>query len=62
MGGNSVEIAREIVAHFGSDWIDENDCDDKSYYLVETNPDGSIKPVQYVTMEEIYEKFGSVVS
>lgn len=59
--GSSVEIAKEIVSHFGGGWIDENDCDDKPYYPIETNPDGSIKPVQYVTMEEIYEKFGSVV-
>ncbi len=59
--GSSVEIVKEIVAHFGDGWIDENDRDDKPYYPVKTNPDGSIKPVQYVTMDEIYEKFGSVV-
>ena len=59
--GNSVEIIKEIVAHFGGGWIDEDDCDDKEYYPIRTNPDGSIKPVQYVTMEDIYEKFGSVV-
>lgn len=59
--GSSVEIAKEIIAHFGGGWIDENDCDDKLFYPIETNPDGSIKPVQYVTMEDIYEKFGSVV-
>lgn len=52
---------KEIVAHFGGGWVDENDCDDKEYYPIETNPDRSIRPVQYVTMEEIYEKFGSVV-
>ena len=39
----------------------KNDCDDKLFYPIETNPDGSIKPVQYVTMEDVYEKFGSVV-
>ena len=59
--GSSVEIAKEIIAHFGGGWIDENDCDDKLFYPIETNPDGSIKPVQYVTMEDVYEKFGSVV-
>ena len=56
-----MEIAKEIIAHFGGGWIDENDCDDKLFYPIETNPDGSIKPVQYVTMEDVYEKFGSVV-
>lgn len=59
--GSSVEIIKEIVAHFGGGWIDENDCDDKEYYPVEMNPDGSVKPVQYVTMNDIYKKFGSIV-
>ncbi len=59
--GSSVEIVKEIVSHFGGGWIDENDCDDKEYYPIELNADGNIKPVQYVTMNEIYEKFGSVV-
>ena len=59
--GSSVEIIKEIVAHFGGGWIDENDCDDKEYYPIELNPDGNIKPVQYVTMNDIYEKFGNVV-
>lgn len=59
--GSSVEIIKEMVAHFGGGWVDENDCDDKEYYPIEVNTDGSIKPVQYVTMKDIYEKFGSVV-
>lgn len=59
--GSSVEIIKEIVAHFGGGWIDENDCDDKEYYPIELKEDGSIKPVKYVTMEEIYEKFGGIV-
>lgn len=59
--GNSVDIMKELVAHFGGGWIDENDCDDKEYYPVELNVDKSIKPVQYVTMNDIYEKFGNVV-
>ena len=59
--GNSVEIMKEIIAHFGGGWIDENDCDDKTYYPIMINEDGSIKPVQYITMNDIYEKFGSVV-
>lgn len=29
--GDSVEIIREIVAHFGGGWIDENNYDDKEY-------------------------------
>lgn len=59
--GSSVGIVKEIVAHFGGGWVDENDCDDKEYYPIEINTDGSIKPIQYVTMNDIYEKFGSVV-
>ena len=59
--GSSVEIIKEIIAHFGGGWIDENDCDGKEYYPIELNPDKNIKPVQYVTMNDIYEKFGSVV-
>lgn len=59
--GSSVEIIKELVAYFGGGWIDENDCDDEEYYPIELNNDGSIKPVQYVTMNDIYEKFGGVV-
>lgn len=59
--GSSVEIIKEIVSYFGGGWVDENDCDDKEYYPIEVNTDGSIKPIQYVTMNDIYEKFGSVV-
>lgn len=59
--GNSVEIIKEIVAQFGGGWVDENDCDDEVYYPIENNVDGNIKPVIYVTMEDIYEKFGGVV-
>lgn len=59
--GSSVEIIRTLVAQFGGGWVDENDCDDKEYYSIELNADGSIKPVQYVTMDDIYEKFGGVV-
>lgn len=33
--GSSIEIIRELVAHFGGGWLDENDCDDKVYYLIE---------------------------
>lgn len=59
--GSSIEIIKELIAHFGGGWIDENDCDDKVYYPIELNVDGSINPVQYVTMEDIYEKFGGTV-
>ena len=33
--GSSVEIVKEIVENFGGGWLDENDCDDKEYYIVE---------------------------
>ena len=59
--GDSVEIIKELVAYFGGGWIDENDCDDEEYYPIELNNDGSVKPVKYVTMNDIYEKFGCVV-
>lgn len=55
------KIIKEIISHFGGGWIDEDDCDDKPYYPVILNPDGSIKPIKYVTMNEVYEKFGCVV-
>lgn len=55
--GSSVEIMRELVAQFGDGWVDDNDCDDKEYYPIRTNPDKSIKPIIYVTMEDIYEKY-----
>jgi hypothetical protein len=58
--GNSVQIIKDIVREFGG-WIDENDCDDISYYLIEKDSKGDIKPVIYVTMEDIYEKFGGIV-
>lgn len=58
--GNSVEIMRNIVSQFEG-WLDENDCDDEPYYPIMKSPDGNIKPVIVVTMEDIYEKFGGVV-
>lgn len=60
----SVEIIKEIVAHFGGGWVDDNDCDDDPYYPyypVVTNVNGNIKPVRYVTMEEIRKVFGNNV-
>lgn len=59
--GDSVEVITDIIAHFGGGWIDKNDCDDESYCPIIPNPDGSIKPVKYVTMNEVYEKFGCIV-
>lgn len=59
--GSSIKIIKEIVAYFGGGWVDDNDCDDIPYYPVELNKYGNIKPVVYVTMEDIYEKFGSIV-
>jgi hypothetical protein len=58
--GNSVNIIKSIVTEFGG-WIDESDCDDEEYYPIVKNPDGTIKPVFKVTMNDIYEKFGGVV-
>ena len=58
--GDSVEIIKDIVTHFGG-WIDENDCDDKEFYPILKNEDGNIKPIIYITKEELYEKFGGIV-
>lgn len=58
--GNSVDIIKSIVTEFGG-WIDENDCDDKEYYPILKDSNGKIKPVIYITMEDIYKKFGGVV-
>lgn len=33
----SVELGKNIIYHFGSGWIDDNDCDEESYYFIE-NP------------------------
>ena len=56
----AIEIIKAIVTEFGG-WIDENDCDDEPYYPIIKNPDGTIKPVIRVTMQDIYEKFGGTV-
>lgn len=32
--GDSVEIIKEIIAHFGGGWLDEDDCDDEEYYPI----------------------------
>lgn len=58
--GNSIEIIKDIVAHFGG-WIDENDCDDEEFYPIIKNSDGNIIPVIYVTQEELNKKFGGIV-
>lgn len=55
--GSSVDIIKEIVAHFGGGWVDDNDCDDEEYYSVNVAVDKSIKPVRYVTMDEIRKVF-----
>lgn len=57
--GGSVEIIKEIVAHFGGGWVDENDCDDKEYYPVNVNVDKNIEPARCVTMDEIRKVFGN---
>jgi hypothetical protein len=58
--GSSVEIMREIVSYFGG-WVDENDYDDKPFYELQKSDDGSVKPIRYVTMEEVCEMFGEKV-
>lgn len=35
--GSSVKIIKEIVENFGGGWLDENDCDDKPYHIIESN-------------------------
>lgn len=59
--GSSVEIITELVSQFGGGWVDNNDCDSEEFYPIEFNQDGSIKPVIYVTMQDIYDKFGGIV-
>lgn len=56
----SAMLMKMIVKNFGG-WIDEDDCDDIPYYYIGKDSDPSLQPVQFVTMEEIYEKFGRVV-
>lgn len=58
--GNAVEIMKQLVTEFGG-WIDENDCDDITFYPIKKQSDTSIKPVIKVTMEDIYNKFGGIV-
>lgn len=57
---DNIHLMKQIVAEFGG-WIDENDCDEEFFYQVMKNPDGTIKPIRYITMEEVYKKFGEVV-
>ena len=60
----AIEIIKAITAHFGG-WMDENDCDDISYREVipggSEGKNGEIKPVFYITMEELQEKYGGIV-
>jgi len=58
---DNVDIIKQMIAHFGGGWLDENNCDDISFYPIELNVDSTIKPVKYVTMKEIYDKFGCIV-
>ena len=57
--GNSVEIIHRIISEFGGGWLDENDCDNISYYWINGNKE--YKPPRCVTMKEVYEKFGEIV-
>ena len=60
----AIEIIKAITAHFGG-WIDENDCDGISYREIvpggSEGKNGEIKPVFYITMEELQEKYGGIV-
>lgn len=58
--GDSINIMRTIVTEY-SGYIDECDSDDKRYEPIIKNSDGTVKPVFYVTMNDVYEKFGGVV-
>lgn len=57
---DNINLMRQIAAEFGG-WIDENDCDEELFHEIVKSPDGTIKPVRYVTMQEVYEKFGEIV-
>ena len=37
--GSSVALIKEIVAHFGGGWVDDNDCDTEDYYSVSVDVD-----------------------
>lgn len=56
----SIEVGKMLCTHLGG-WIDEDDCDDKTYYEIKKGTVEPVKPIRTVTMEEIYEKFGEVV-
>jgi hypothetical protein len=58
--GNSVEIMKSIINHFGG-WVDDNDCDEEGYYYIPANPDRNVPQMIRVTMQEIYDKFGGIV-
>lgn len=55
-----IQILNLLVKEYGG-WIDENDSDERYFEPVIKNPDGTIKPVFHVSMEDIYEIFGGVV-
>lgn len=57
---DAIKILTDIISQYGG-WIDTNDCDDISFIKITKNPDENIKPVVFVTMEDIYEKFGGYV-
>ena len=57
----SVKIIKEIVAHFGGGWVDNDDCDTEDYYPISVDVDGNIEPVRYVTMDEVRKIFGNNV-
>lgn len=57
---DNVTIMRSLVTEFGG-YIYENSSKDINYEPIIKDPDGTIKPVFRVTMNDIHEKFGGVV-
>ena len=35
---SSIDIIKDILRNFNGGWLDEDDCDDEEYYVVEPNP------------------------
>jgi len=58
--GDSIDIMKKIINHFGG-YVDENDCDDEGFYYIPTNPEQDVPMVIRATMKDVYEKFGGVV-
>lgn len=56
-------IMKELLYYFGG-WYEENDCDDNMGGCLipyQSSPNEGYKPPRFVTMKDIYEKFGEFV-